>query len=333
MTTASGSGEGRPPELGAPLTNASDRLVFLLSLVPYLLDQQEVSVRDAAHHFRVSDEDIRRAVRLIASSGLPGDTGTYQPNDLFDIAWDAFENDDLIVLVTHPVLDDTPPRLSAGEAAALIAGLQYLSVSLEGSGSTALASLTQKLAASATPARLAVAAEETNALLTLIREAVTAGRQLEFDYRNARGQSGPRRVDPLQIRSQDSDWYLQAYCYQRAAVRNFRLDRMSALRMSDHPLVTHPDQELPESLFQSSDTDLQVVVSVVPSALPLLSDYLTDAEQINVADRVHVTLRVSHLHVLTHLVASRPGLVTVVAPPEARRVVVDWARAALERYE
>ncbi|NUT59029.1 MAG: WYL domain-containing protein, partial [Agromyces sp.] len=158
---------------------APDKLVFLLSFVPYLLERRVVDVSEAAQHFGMTEEEIRDAVRLIATSGLPGETGTYQPNDLFDIDWDSFEEDDVVIVVHHVAIDDAP-RLSAREAAALIAGLQYLSASPENAGSASLASLMAKLTAgaSAAPSRLAVAETAADASLALIREAVAEGRQL-----------------------------------------------------------------------------------------------------------------------------------------------------------
>ncbi|MFF2274074.1 helix-turn-helix transcriptional regulator [Agromyces sp. NPDC058136] len=312
---------------------APDKLVFLLSFVPYLLEQKVVDVPEAAAHFGVSAEEIRDAVRLIATSGLPGATGTYQPNDLFDIDWGSFEEDDVIVIVHHVAIDDAP-RLSAREASALIAGLQYLSALPENAGSASLAALMQKLTAgaSAVPSRLAVAETEADASLARIREAVAGGRQLEFDYRNALGVAGRRRVDPLRILSQDADWYLQAYCHTREDVRNFRVDRMSGLVVSEVPIDEHPEREVPDTLFQSSDSDFDVVVDVTPEALPLLADYLADATTAAVDGRLRVTLRLAHVHGLKRLVAGLPGLVTVVAPAEARAAVAGWAEAGLANY-
>jgi proteasome accessory factor C len=312
---------------------APDKLVFLLSFVPYLLEQRVVDVAEAAAHFGMSEEEIRDAVRLIATSGLPGSTGTYQPNDLFDIDWDAFEDDDVIVIVHHVAIDDAP-RLSAREAAALIAGLQYLSASPESAGSASLASLMAKLTAgaSAAPSRLAVAETEADASLGVIREAVAEGRQLEFDYLNARGERRRRRADPLRIISQDADWYLQAYCHLRDDVRNFRVDRMSDLVVTEEPIGDHSDRRVPDTLFQGSESDLDVVVDVSPEALPLLADYLADASTQEVDGRLRVTLRLAHVHGLKRLVAGLPGLVTVVAPAEARATVAEWAAAGLAGY-
>ena len=48
--------------------------------------------------------------------------------------------------------------------------------------------------------------------------------------------------------------------------------------------------------------------------------------------RVRTTVRVSHYHGLKRLIASMPGVATVVAPPEARAVVAEWAAAGADRY-
>ncbi|MEO6827825.1 MAG: WYL domain-containing protein, partial [Microbacteriaceae bacterium] len=204
--------------------HAQDKLTFLLSLVPYLMDRGSVLAVEAAEHFEVDPEFIRESVRLIAVSGVPGETWQYQPNDLFDIAWDDFEDNDVIRL-THLVAIDDSPRFSAREAAALIAGLQYLSALPENANREVLSSLMAKLTrgSSATPSQLAVAEESGDEVLARIRRAVTDGVQIEFDYLNARGERERRLVDPLRIESVDTDWYLRGWCHLRTAVRTFRL--------------------------------------------------------------------------------------------------------------
>ncbi|MCB1280635.1 MAG: WYL domain-containing protein, partial [Salinibacterium sp.] len=211
-----------------PQPHARDKLTFLLSLVPYLMDHDRVSVQEAARQFGVSEEHIRDAVRLISVSGIPGDTAAYQHDDLFDIAWDDFEDNDQIVLTNLVAIDDSP-RFSGREAAALIAGLQYLSALPENADRSAIAVLMAKLSrgASAAPSPVAVEASETDATLALIREAVAAERQVEFEYLNSRGERERRRVDPLRVESVDADWYLRGWCHLRGAVRTFRLDRIS----------------------------------------------------------------------------------------------------------
>jgi len=317
------------------LPRAQDKLAFLLSLVPFLMDHGRISVSDTAAHFGVSEEQIRQAVRLIAISGVPGETSQYQHGDLFDIAWDDFEDNDQIVLTNLVAIDDSP-RFSGREAAALIAGLQYLSALPEHSDRAALATLMAKLArgASAMPSQVAIEPDGADATLALIRESVETERQLEFAYVNARGERERRRVDPLRVESVDTDWYLRGWCHLRGAVRTFRIDRISEPAMTSET-ISHRSGELdlPDALFEGSSDDLAVTVDVVPSALGLLADYLDEgAKPAEAGDRLRVTLRVPHFHGLKRIVAGMAGMATVVAPAEARRVVADWAAAGAARY-
>jgi proteasome accessory factor C len=318
---------------------ARDKLAFLLSLVPYLMDHDRVTVTEAAAHFGIPAEQIRDAVNLIAVSGLPGETSAYQHDDLFDIDWDAFENDDEIVLTNRVAIDDSP-RFSAREASALIMGLQYLSALPEYADRASIASLIAKLSRGTSGALAPVGvggAETRESLLpsiTLIRESLDRGLQLEFDYLNARGELERRRVDALQVESVDADWYLRGWCHLREAVRTFRLDRISRAEVTDEP-VAHRVSEvrLPE-LFEASPEDLEVVIDVEPSAMPLLADYIPDGARSQPAGtRIRTAVRVSHFHGLKRLIASMPGVVTVVSPPEARTVVAEWAAAAATRYD
>jgi proteasome accessory factor C len=232
---------------------ARDKLAFLLSLVPWLMEHDGATVAAAAEHFGVSAQQIRDAVELIAVSGVPGDTDQYQHGDLFDINWDAFEERDEIVLTNLVAIDDSP-RFSAREATALIAGLQYLSSLPENAGSATLARLTAKLSrgASAEPSQVGVEEVEGDATLALIRDAAARGVQLELDYLDSAGQRERRRVDPLRVESFDEDWYLRGWCHLREAVRTFRLDRISNAVITEAPIEHHAGEvRLPDRLFEA----------------------------------------------------------------------------------
>lgn len=325
------SGQSHSNPIGAP-----DKLTFLLSLVPYLMDQDNISVTEVAEHFDVSAKRVRDAVRLIAVSGVPGESHQYLPDDLFDIQWDEFEKNDHIVLTNLVAIDDSP-RFSAREAAALIAGLQYLSSLPENADRDAIASLMAKLTrgASATPSQVAVSSANSDDAISVIQDSVRGGVQVEFDYLNSRGEHEHRLVDPLRIESVDRDWYLRGWCHLREAVRTFRLDRMSGLRATTEPTSSQTSEVvLPDTLFEGSDDDLTVVIELPAEALPLLADYLPDGAGASVdGDRIRTTLRVAHFHGLKRLVTGLAGVVTVIEPAEARDVVADWAAAGLARYD
>jgi proteasome accessory factor C len=314
---------------------AQDKLTFLLSLVPYLMDHDRVSVTEVAEHFGVSPELIRDSVRLIGVSGVPGETASYQHGDLFDIAWDDFEENDQIVLTNLVAIDDSP-RFSAREAAALIAGLQYLSALPEHADRATIATLMSKLSRGATgePSQVAVEPTETDATLGVVRESVATGVAVEFDYLNSRGEQERRTVDPLRVESVDADWYLRGWCHLREAVRTFRLDRISSPVVTTKPIQFGAgDVTLPDTLFEGSADDLLVTLDIAPSAAPLLADYMPDgAKTTEVDGKLRASVRVSHYHGLKRLIASMPGVATVIEPKEARDAVAAWAAAGAARY-
>ncbi|WP_375405791.1 helix-turn-helix transcriptional regulator [uncultured Amnibacterium sp.] len=314
-----------------------DRLAFLLALVPYLLDNDGVPVAQAAAHFRVPEQRIRDAVELIAVSGVPGETKSYQPGDLFDIDWDRLEERDEIA-ITHQVALDDSPRFSAREAAALIAGLQYVAALPANADRETVATLTAKLtrSASSAPAAMAVEGGADTGLLVLVRDAVSTGTVMVFDYLNGRDEREERTVEPLRVESVDESWYLRAWDRSRRALRTFRLDRMRDVRTLPGSAAERPeDIELPERIFQPSKQDRSVTIDVAAAAVPLLADYLGDRPQTEPARRgwVRTRLRIAHLHGLKRLVAGRAGLIVVVEPDDARSAVREWAIAGLARYE
>jgi proteasome accessory factor C len=318
------------------LARAQDKLTFLLALVPYLMDHDRVSVNEVATHFGLQPEQIREAVRLIAISGVPGETSQYQHGDLFDIAWDEFEDDDQIVLTQLVAIDDSP-RFSAREAAALIAGLQYLSSVPENADREVIGSLMGRLArgASAQPSQVAVATGAADESLAAIRHALDAGVQVEFDYVDSRGSHQRRQVDPLRIESVDQDWYLRGWCHLREAVRTFRLDRMAELVVTGKPITYRTDDVvLPETLFEGSPDDLNVSIEIAASALPLVIDYVPDRSDLRESGGVvETSVRVAHYHGLKRLAAGLSGVLTVTGPEDARRAVAEWAAAGARRYE
>ncbi|MGL4255463.1 MAG: WYL domain-containing protein, partial [Microbacterium sp.] len=125
---------------------ATDRAALMLQLVPYLIGKGEVSIAEAADEFDVTPDQMRGMVEKLTVIGLPGDGGYWQmANDLFDIDWDLLDQRDLIV-ITNSVGLERAPKLTAREAAALLAGLQ-LARTIPGVGDTELfAGLLAKLA-------------------------------------------------------------------------------------------------------------------------------------------------------------------------------------------
>ncbi len=309
---------------------ATDKLTFLLSLVPYLIDQVRVTVAEAAAHFGISPEQMRKAVTLLAMSGTPGADGTYTHETLFDIDWDDFEQRDLIRFRAAPM--DDKPRFSAREAAALLAGLQRVAALPDFAARVDVAALMSKLArgASATPAPLAVRPGALDAVHAQLATAIAEGRRVRIDYVTTRGDRELRDVDPLRLDGVDDAWYLRGWCVTRGAERTFLLDRVASVELlgAAEPHTTTAD---PGELFHSSAADQLVTIALPVVGLPLIADYRGPDDALRVeGDRAIVTLPISHPGILGRIAARLAGGVEILEPVEARIAVADWARAALE---
>lgn len=310
---------------------ATDRAALILQLVPYLIGKGEVSLTEAADEFDVTPEQMRAMVEKLTVIGLPGDGGFWQmANDLFDIDWDLLDEQDLVVITNAVGLERTP-RLSAREAAALLAGLQ-LAASLPGVGDSGiLQGLLAKLTrgASSAPADVIVAPEAVDGVRLAVAEAVQRGVAVSFRYRAPDAPETIRTVDPVKVHIAGGQWYLQGWCHLREAMRTFHLDRVSDVRLTDIP-TTHAADAVPD-LFEPAASDVEVEVRYHAAAAPLLADFV-------VADRSEVdglrtaTIRLGDARSLKRVAARLGGELEVLGPSDVREATLAWARAGRDQY-
>ena len=305
-----------------------------MSFVPYLIDQGPVSIDQLAQHFSISTAQVNELVELLAMSGIPGDDGYYQHQDLFDINWDLFEEQQIVELWQHVAVDATP-RFSAREAAALLAGLQYISGMVPESEKEIVNNLVEKISsgASAQPENLLITPARVPVDLEVIRSAVSSGHSVGFIYQNASGDQAQRQVDPLRLDLVGESWYIRAWCHDREALRTFRLDRISKLSVSDSPFVTTLTAgDLGDELFDVSETDLRVRFSIEESALPLISAYKPAVISPLPQDCLEIEVAFSDPSSVPIFVAQTPGSIKVLSPAEIVDEVHHWATQALASY-
>ena len=311
---------------------ATDRAALILQLVPYLIGKGEVLVAEAAAEFDVSESEMRGMVEKLTVIGLPGDGGFWQmANDLFDIDWDLLDEHG-VISITNTVGLERTPRLTAREAAALLAGLQ-LAASLPGVGeSGVIDGLLAKLArgASGIPADVIVAPEAVDDVRVTVADALREGVAVSFTYKAPDAPATTRTVDPVKVHIASGQWYLQGWCHLRAAMRTFHLDRVSEVRVTDIP-ISHGTEPVPD-LFEPSLTDSVVELAVRAAVVPLLADYLDRASITGRGDRRTAQIRVADETSLRRVAARHGGDVEVLSPESARNAVAAWAEAGLAQY-
>lgn len=303
-----------------------DRALLLLSIVPYLREHGPTPVIDLAAAFNVDPKMLRRLVSFLGTAGVPGETLSYQDEDLFDIDWDALEQHDIADLTRTVVVDDAP-RFSPAETAALIAGLQALTTMLDADDAALARSTADKLGAAlgageAAPA-LTVTAEPQDPHVPVLLRALEAARTVTFAYRGAAGAIETRSVDPISLRQSASLWYLRAYCHDREAERTFRLDRMSELTIGD-PVARRAQ------LSQSErDDSFELIVRASERALPRLAGFEPEVIDRDADGAFRLRIEAWHAEAAVRIVQFAPGEVTVEAPATARDAVRAWASRAL----
>ena len=200
-----------------------------------------------------------------------------------------------------------------------------------------MATLADKLSrgASAHPSAVAVEGSEPDEILALLRQAVARRRagRIRLPRRRRRPTAGAG-VDPLRIESMDADWYLRGWCHLREGVRTFRLDRISALTLTDAPVTDRADRSaLPghavRTLGERHDSGRSRWRPPPCRCSPTTSP---DARA-----RCRPTgARVHHLGRPLPRPEASGGrdvpVVTVIEPADARRAVAQWAAAGAARY-
>ena len=307
-----------------------DRVLLLLSLVPYLREHGPTPVSDLADAFQVSPTLLRTLVRFLGTAGVPGETLTYQDEDLFDIDWDALERDDVVSLTRTVAVDDAP-RFAPAETAALIAGLHALTAVLTEADAELARATAEKLgAALEVPERdaaLSVTADPADPRLPLLVSAIEERRVVAFDYRDAAGTLTHRTVDPVSLDQEGGAWYLRAHCHDRDAARTFRLDHMRDLRAVDARASTHAP-EAPASV-----RTFRLVASLPLRALPSIDGFGPEIIDEDPSGRVRVQIEAWHEQTAIQLVQLAPGDIVIEAPEPARRAVHEWAARGLAGYD
>lgn len=311
---------------------AIDRAALILQLVPYLISKGEVTLAEAAAEFDVTPNQMRAMVEKLTVIGRPGDGGFYQmANDLFDINWDLLDQRDVIVITNSVGLERTP-RLTAQEAAALLAGLQ-VAASLPGvSESGIVQGLLAKLArgSASAPIDVIVAPDDVDDVRVTVADAIAHGMAVSFTYKATDAPVTTRTVDPVKVHIADGQWYLQGWCHLRQSMRTFHLERIRDVAITTIP-ISHGAERVPD-LFATSESDPIVTVRLPQASGALLGEFFEQAETIDDGDMRVVRVPVADASTIKRVATRRGGDIEVVAPEVARRATAAWAEAGLAQY-
>jgi len=268
-------------------------------------------------------------------SGVPGETRTYQHEDLFDIDWDSLEHG--IVSLVRTVAVDDAPRFAPAETAALIAGLQSLAALLPESDAEIARATARKLGAVMGEAGRDSAPSLTESgedpSLPVIVAAVDEQRELSFEYRDAAGRASARVVKPHSLAQEGGAWYVRGFCRDRRAERTFRVDRMRDIRATDAALGSAAGSLPQEDVERTHAQSFDLIARLPERLLTRFRGFAPEVLGRDSRERVRVRIDAWHAGSAVRLVQEAPGDVVVEGPEAARAAVARWAERALAAYD
>jgi proteasome accessory factor C len=317
------------------VTGERERLPRLLALVPYLQARKGMSIATVAADFGVTEDQLRRDLRLLWMCGLPG----HGPGDLIDL---SFDGDTVSVLFDAGM--SRPLRLTGEEALALIVALRTLAETPGLTDRDAVERALAKVEAAAGGSQSVRRAAETVTveldtvarLTPLLQQAIDRGRALELRYYTAtRDETTERIVDPMRIFELDGRSYLEAWCRRAEGMRVFRVDRVERAKILDEAAAPPPEAELrdlSDGLYTPAPEHLLVVLSVEPAYWWMADYYQVETDELAADGSRRISLRVADPAWVSALTLSSRGQVRLLSPEWLAESIRQEAAAALEAY-
>ena len=304
--------------------SAAQRLHGLLSMLPWLMQRQQVRVSEMARQFNISEADLVEDLELASMCGVP----PYTPFDLADLWIDG----EYINVGPNKQFEQRL-RLSAHEAFTLsvlasaaddIPGFSY-GEHLR----SALAKLHRVLGDNV------VDVETTSPeFLDAVTAAAEDGEVLNITYWTpSRNEESQRSVVVRSVFSDKGNWYMSADDSASGERRHFRIDRIRALHgTGEHSAVAHEPVAIPQ-WFENAPQTETVTAHIAPHAAWIVESYPCRSITENTDGSFDVEMAISSEHWLSRIVLRAGDGITISSPSHLVDVAQRAAQQVLARYE
>ncbi|PCK21205.1 transcriptional regulator [Bacillus pumilus] len=196
----------------------------ILSIVMLLISKKQVQAKDLAELHEVSVRTIYRDIDTINQAGIPvvttqGAGGGISLVEDYRLEKKLFTDDDIELILT--ALESMTSAYSFKESKHVLKKIKSLIPS-----ETAENEKQHHVFID-----LSTWGKDSHAekKLQLIHTAASAHQYIQFTYRNAKGETISRKVEPYTLVLKGRHWYLYAFCCVKKAFRLFKLTRMTDL--------------------------------------------------------------------------------------------------------
>ncbi|MBC1547464.1 YafY family transcriptional regulator [Listeria sp. FSL L7-1435] len=252
------------------------KLERILAILVMILERK-VLASELAEKFEVSTRTIYRDMETLLYAGfpvvsLPGKNGGFTMLDTYKLATFTFSEAEKQILLE--ALEARSEFMLNDSQETLREKITLLQTDKPASNHIFFDSATQH--------RRQIEAE-VKRKIAYIQKAFTTNKQLKISYIAMSGTETEREISPQKLNLMDGSWYLEAYCHKRAAVRHFKLTRITALKEMDKAIM-----EIAETKYQPGEME-RIVLEFPKNQLGKLLDYFLWEEMETGEDYVRVT--------------------------------------------
>jgi predicted DNA-binding transcriptional regulator YafY len=211
----------------------------LFSIVYLLLEHKQMTAKELAERFEVSQRTIFRDIDALSAASVP--------------VYARKGSGGGIRLMDHFVLSKS--LLTEGEQVNLLAALEGLNAARYPDAHSVrqkLSALFQRPADGWISVDFSDWGSEEDSVFDTLKIGTLQRRAVRFDYYGRSGERTRREVEPLQLRFKHRAWYLYAFCCEKQQFRLFKLTRIRGLKLMDRMFERGPQVE--QAIEQESAT-------------------------------------------------------------------------------
>lgn len=315
----------------------SDRLVAILLM---LQRREQVTAAEVAKELEVSERTARRDLDALGMAGVPiysiqGRSGGWRllGGGRTDLSGLTASEARALFLVAGPA------AASAAAEPELKAALRKLVRALPETFRTQAETAASSVITDAQPWGARGPASPPPQFLNILQDAVIRGVQAQLSYVNGAGEASERIVHPLGLVAKGPRWYLVAHT--AAGRRSFRLDRVTAVLLSNDPVHRSEDFDLTTSWRELTDEAergravVEVHASCAPAGLGFLQTAVGDNLEIGPATRdgrVPVVIHAPSEYGIAGHLAGLVEWLDITSPPSVRDHLAMIGAALTTRY-
>ena len=308
--------------------NALDRVSRALNLIPFILNNQGLSIQQLAQRFNSTPAQISKDLSLLHMCGLPG----YTHLELLNIDFEDPEH----VAVNDPQVLDQPRSLTQVEALTLVLGLQLLAeLSTQESERAAITALKERISnqlGEEISTRITIAdGVNESPLAKTITDAISESRYLTVQYNSATSDTiTTRKIFPLEITYLAGSGYIHAFQLDAKEVRTFRLDRILKLEVGE----SDPDLKASLTRERSLEGALEIELEMGPDGLFFIekhNEIVTSFRE--VGDRFFISIKVGSMEWITRTLLAWHSKISIISPLDLVQSLRDRTSNTLANYE